>query len=308
MIYFFVPLLLIIFEGLFTASETGLISIEKVRVLKARREKRVWALRMSNFLKAPERFFSTILVSENFLIVIASTLFAKFFIDSFGDNGVILSTIFLSLFSLIVGQFIPKSIALTNPEETMVFLSSAIYYVEIITYPIVFFYAQLSKRIARLFKSGTETDLMRRLDIVYAMSEYEKEASTLASRLFNFSRRIVTEVMIPLNAAFLCRKGSELETITTSTKRIYTRIPVYEERYDNIIGIFNIKDYFYTDKVVLRKPFFIHAHERCMSIFLVMKQRGEHMAIVRDEKNQTLGIVTLEDLIEELVGEIRDEK
>ncbi len=308
MFYFFVPLLLIIFGGLFTASETGLISIEKVRVLKAKREKRVWALRMSDFLKAPERFFSTILVSENFLIVIASTLFAKFFIDSFGDNGVILSTILLSLFSLIVGQFIPKSMALSNPEETMVFLSSVIYYVEIITYPIVFFYAQLSKSIARLFKSETETDLIRRLDIVYAMSEYEKEASTLASRLFNFSRRIVTEVMIPLNAAFLCKKGSELEMITTSTKRIYTRIPVYEERYDNIIGIFNIKDYFYTGKVVLRKPFFIQPHERCMSIFLVMKQKGEHMAIVRDENNQTLGIVTLEDLIEELVGEIRDEK
>lgn len=308
MIYLVVPLLLILFGGLFSASETGLISIEKMRVLKAKREKKAWALQMSKFLAAPERFFSTINVSENFILVIASTLFAKFFIDSFGDNGAILSTILLSLFTLIIGQFIPKSIALSNPEETMIFLSSVIYYIEMITYPIVLFYARLSKSIARLFKSEKEADLIRRLDIVYAMSEYEKDASTLASRLFNFSTRIVTEVMIPLNAAFLCKRGSELETMTTDNKRVYTRIPVYENRPDNIIGIFNIKDYFYTKRVVLRKPLFIHAQERCMSIFLVMKQRGKHIAIVRDEKNRAVGIVTLEDLIEELIGEIRDEK
>jgi len=307
MIYLLLPLLLILCQGFFTASETGLVSIEKMRVLKAKREKKVWAIRMSNFLETPERFFSTVNVAENFILVVASTLFAKFFIDWLGDNGTIFSTISLALFALVFGQFIPKSIALSNPEETMSFLSGLIYYVEIIIYPIVYFYAQISKGIARLFKSETKEDSIRRLDIVYAMSEYEKEASTLASRLFNFSRRVAAEVMIPLNAVFLCKNGSELETIAKSDKRIYTRIPVYMDKRSNIIGIFNIKDYFYTDKVVLRKPFFTNGNERCMSIFLVMKQKGEHMAIVRDDKNRAVGIVTLEDLIEELVGEIRDE-
>jgi CBS domain containing-hemolysin-like protein len=308
LLYLIVPLLLILCGGFSSASETGIISIEKVKVLRAKREKKKWALRVSNFLAVPERFFSTILVSENFILVIASTLFAKFFIDAFGDNGAIIATILLSFFTLIIGQFIPKSIALANPEETMMFLSGLIHYIEVVAYPIVFFYAQTSKAIARLFTGDTKIDTIRRLDIVYAMSEYEKEASTLASRLFNFSRRTVGEVMIPLNAAFLCKKGTELETLSTSDRRIFTRIPVYVDNIDNIVGIFNIKDYFYTHKVLLRKPFFVNGNERCMSIFLVMKQRGEHMAIVRNNQNRVIGIVTLEDLIEELVGEIRDER
>jgi len=308
MLYFLIPLLLIISEGIFTASETGYISIDKLKVIKAKREKKIWAMRISDFLVAPERFFSTILFCENLIIVIASTLFAKFFIDYLGDNGVIFSTILLSFLSLTVGQFMPKSIALANPDKTMILLSGIIYYVGIITYPIVQFFANVSKGIAHIFKSESKADLIRRLDIVYAMSEYEKKSSMLASRLFNFSKRIVAEVMIPINAAFICKKGSEIETISRSFGRIYTRIPVYRDRRDNIVGIFNIKDYFYTNKVILRKSFYVNSKERCMSIFSIMKQKGEHMAIVRDDKNYVIGIITLEDLIEELIGEIRDER
>lgn len=308
MIYLILPLLLIIGAGVFSASETGFISINRLRVLKAKREKKLWAIRMSNFFAAPEQFFSTILFWDNFILVIASTLFAKFFIENLGDNGVIFSTVLLSLFSLTVGQFIPKSIALANPEKVMVFFSGIIHYVGIISYPVVYFFAVLSKGISYILQGETKTDSIRRLDIVYAMSEYEKKSSRFASRLFDFSRMIVAEVMIPLDAVFSCKKGSEIEIISKRKERIYTRIPVYKKRSNNIIGFFNIKDYFYTNKVILRKPFFVNVNERCMSIFSIMKQQGEHMAIVRDNNDCVLGIVTLEDLIEELVGEIRDEK
>jgi putative hemolysin len=308
MVYLILPFILILFGGIFTASETGFISIDRMKVLRAKREKKMWALRTSKFIFAPERFFSTTLLCENFIIVVASTLFTTYFIDYFGISGAIISTVSLSLFSLIIGQFIPKSMALANPERTMMLFSSLIYYVEVITYPIVHLFATLSKSIAHFFRGDTKAALIRRLDIVYAMSEYEETSSRFASRLFNFSRRIVAEVMIPLDTAFLCKKGSEIETIEQREGRIYTRIPVYKEHHDNIVGYFNIKDYFYTNKVTLRKPFFVQSDERCMSIFLTMKQKGEHIAIVRDKTNHTVGIVTLEDLIEELVGEIRDEK
>jgi putative hemolysin len=308
MLFLIIPLLLIIFEGIFTASETGLVSIENIRVFKAKKEKKKWAIRVSNFLSSPESFFSTINIWENVILVLSSTLFAKFFIEHFGDNGVFLATVILSIYSLTVGQFIPKSIALSNPDKIMMSLSGVIYYTKIITYPVVYLYANISKAIARIFKSDTETDSISRSDIIHAMGEYEKESSRLAARLFNFSKRVVSEVMIPLNAVFSCKKGYELEALSNKYKRIYTRIPVYIKRFDDIIGVFNIKDYFYTDKITLRKPFFINANERCMSIFSTMKQKGEHMAIVRDDNNRVLGIVTLEDLIEELVGEIRDER
>jgi putative hemolysin len=190
----------------------------------------------------------------------------------------------------------------------MMSLTGIIFYTKIITFPVVYIYANISKAIANLFKIKTETDSLRRSDIIHAMSEYEEESSRLAARLFNFSKRVVSEVMIPLNAVFSCKRSFELEAISDQHKRIYTRIPVYKKRPDDIIGVFNIKDYFYSSKITLRKPFFVNANERCMSIFSTMKQKGEHMAIVRDDDNNILGIITLEDLIEELVGEIRDEK
>jgi len=303
-----IPLVLIALQGIFTASETGLISLENITVLKAKRENKKWAILVSYFLSRPEHFFSTILVCENFILVVASTLFAKFFIEHFGNNSVVFSTIILSLFSLTIGLFIPKSIALSRPSMVMKYLSIVIYYIEIITYPIIYFYATISKAVAYLFRSDTKGESIKRLDIIYAMGEYEDKASKLAARLFNFSKRVVADVMIPMDAVFFCEKGHEREALSKKHKRIYTRIPVYEKNRDNIVGIFNIKDYFYTSSIKLRKPFYVNAHERCMSIFSTMKQKGEHMAIVRGENNRILGIVTLEDLIEELVGEIRDER
>lgn len=307
MIDIIIPLILSISIGIFNASETGLVSIERIKLLKARWEKKKWALRLDKFIARPERFFSTILVCENFTIVMASTLYARFFVDLLGDNGIIVSTITLSLFSLFFGQFIPKSIALSHPVSTMAALSNIIYYIEIVTYPVVWIYANVAKYISVMFRSTSESHTIQRLDIVHAMSEYEEEASKLASRLFNFSTRKVGEVMIPLNAAFICSQGYELDTIVKSDTRIFTRIPVYVGNRNNIIGIFNIKEYLYSGEIVLREPFFVRAEERCMTIFLAMKQKGEHMAIVLDGEGQ-VGIVTLEDLIEELVGEIRDEK
>ncbi|UCF70421.1 MAG: DUF21 domain-containing protein [candidate division WOR-3 bacterium] len=304
---FIIPLILSISIGIFTASETGLVSIEKIKILKAKREKKRWAMRLDNFIASPERFFSTILVCENFIIVIASTLYARFFVNMMGGNGIIVSTVTLSLFSLFFGQFIPKSIALVHPVSTMATLSSTIYYIEIVTYPIVWLYATVAKIIALLFRSTGGGGSIQRLDIVHAMSEYEEEASKLASRLFNFSRRKVGEVMIPLKAAFVCEKGHELEAIAASDSRIYTRVPVFADKRENIIGIYNIKDHLYSGSIKLRDPFLVKADERCMTIFLTMKQKGEHMAIVT-ENDKNVGIVTLEDLIEELVGEIRDEK
>jgi len=308
MIYFILPLLLVVLQGFFAASETGLISLEKMHVLRAKREKKLWAVRVSNFIARPERFFTTISVSDNFIIVVASTLFAKFFIDLFGGNGVVFSTIVLSLFSLTVGLFIPKSIALSYPSKVMSHLTNLIYYNEVVTYPIISFYAFISKRLAHLFRTEARTDSIRRSDIIHAMSEYEEEARKFAGRLFNFSKRTIGEIVIPLDTAFTCRKGAELKSLTEKHKRIYTRIPVYQGKKSNIVGIFNIKDYFYKNRVVLRKPLFIDAKERCMSIFTAMKQKGEHMAIVLSNQGMAIGLVTLEDLLEELVGEIRDEQ
>lgn len=306
-IFFIIPLILVLIEGIFAASETGLVSMENMKVAAATKEKKRWGKRATVFLARPERFFSTILVYENFIIVVASTLFAHFFIHYFGNRGAAISTILLSMFSLVFGLYIPKSLALSRPQTIMKSLSDLIYYLEMLAYPIISFYAFIARGIALLFGSPGREDSIKRLDIVYAMSEYEQKTSSLAARLFDFSKRTVGDVMIPLDAVTLCERGAEYTVLGERGRRIFTRIPVYDRKPVNIIGIFNIKDYFYTGKTTLREPFFVRSSDRCMSIFTIMKQHGEHMAIIRDNK-KALGIVTLEDLIEELVGEIRDER
>lgn len=303
-----IPIVLICFEGIFTASETGLVSVEYIRIQHAKKEKQSWAQIVSLFLARPERFFSTINVCENLILVISSTFFAKFFIDWLGSSGAIYATVILAIVSLVIGQFIPKSIALARPEGTMRLLSRLIHIIEIITYPLVNIYALAAKILSKALTRGMRSDSIKRLDIIYAMSEYQVKASQLAARLFNFSKRQVAEVMIPLDRVFMCEHGKEKDALQPKNGRIYTRIPVYKNDRWHIIGIFNIKDYFYKEKVTIRKALYIHAHERCMTIFMSMKQQGQHMAIIRNGEKRAIGIVTLEDLIEELVGEIRDEK
>ena len=308
MIFLLLPLILIIIQGIFAASETALISLEPSKIIHARKENRKWSHRVDRFLKHPERFFSTILISENVIIVISSTMFAKFFADRFGSSSLIYSTVILSVLSLTFGLFIPKSLALSNPTAVMRVLSEFLFYLEFVIAPVGILYTGIARIITRIFKAEASPSPIHRSDIVYAMSEYEVKSSRLASRLFNFSRFQAVDIMIPLENAYLGQIGHELEAAISARKRIYTRIPIYQEKMNNIIGIFNIKDYFYKGKIMLRKPFFVGSLDRCMMIFLTMKQKGEHMAIVRDKDKIPVGIITLEDLIEELVGEIRDEK
>lgn len=190
----------------------------------------------------------------------------------------------------------------------MAYLSHIIYYAEIITYPIVSFFAGIAKGLSYFFQRGTKSDLIRSQDIVHAMGEYEKKSSPLALRLFNFSKMVISDIMIPLRNVVSFTKDCGIEEILKRPGRLYTRIPVYEDEKHNIIGVLNVKDYFYANKINIRKPFFVNAQESCMALFSTMKTKREYMAVVRNNAHRVVGIVTLEDLIEELIGEIRDEK
>jgi putative hemolysin len=308
MIIFIIPFVLIMLQGLFTATETAVMSIERSKLGRAQLEKKHWAARTRGFLDKPERFFSTILICEDLLLVVASTFFAQFFIIRWGSNWVILSTVILSLFSLVIGQYIPKAIALTIPETVLAILSDLIYALELALTPVVSVFSAIARGIGLILGIKKRTDIIRHSDIVFAMTEYEKETSKLASRLFNFSHRVISDVMIPLDAVYMCGQGEEKNVVSGKAERLFTRWPVFSGKASNINGIFNIKDYIYTGKAATRPPYYVNADERCMSVFMTMKEKGEHMAIVRGHDGAVNGIVTLEDLIEELVGEIRDEK
>ncbi len=308
MVLVIASLFIILLIGIFTATETAFLCIEKTRVFYFADKKRTWAIITKRFIDKTAEFFSTILICEDFLIVVASNLFALFFIKNFGKGWLFLSTVILSLFSLIFGQLIPKSIALVYPEKTLHITSRVVWFFNILLSPIVALFAGISQGIAGLFRNRTKNAIVRHQDIVFAISEYEKDTSLLASRLFDFLKRKVYEVMVPIAMTVAYRKEDDFWKFCLESPKIFRYIPVYEGKKNNIIGVVNSRDYFLKGNIEIQPPFFVNENERCMQVFLKMKERKEFIAIVQNENKEVTGIVSIYDLIEEIVGSIREER
>lgn len=296
--------LFILIQGLFTAAETAAISIEKSRLGRELKSGRVWAKRTRRLLDQPDRFFSAVLVWEDFLLVLATTVFTHYCIKRWGSSSAAGAVIILTFVSFFVSQYTPKIFALNYPTLILKWFSLPVLLASRMAAPAVALYAGISRNLAKLFLRPVKIDTIRRADIAHALDEYEKESSLMVSRLFNFSRRTIAEVMIPLQFVHTCRRGNEIDALRWKK----TRLPVMADQNRIPIGIFNTKDYFFTGIFRLKKPFFVNADQRCMPVFLEMKKKSEHMAIVLNADKSAVGIVTIEDLIEELVGEIREEK
>jgi CBS domain containing-hemolysin-like protein len=294
--------------AIFTASETAFLCIDKAKVLYLAEERNMWSIITKKFFERPAQFFSTILVCEDFLIVVASNLAALYFIRNHGERWVFLSTISLSIISLIFGQLIPKSIALLYPEKTLRVTARIIFLLRVLLTPIVGLFTGISEGIAGLFRSGSESAIIRHQDIVFAISEYEKDTSLLTARLFDFSKRRVSETMVPITIALTCKKGDDFQRFCMESQRLFRYIPIWDDENKEVIGVVNTKEYFFTGEVKVRPPSFINENERCMQAFLKMKENGEHLAVVQDNDNNVIGIITIYDLIEELVGAIREER
>ncbi|MGQ9534806.1 MAG: CNNM domain-containing protein [bacterium] len=308
MLLIFASLFIVLIMGIFTASETSFLCVDKTKVFYAAEQNKRWAVITKRFVNKPSEFFSTILVCEDFLIVASSNLLALFFLRNFGENWVFVSTIILSVFSLIFGQLIPKSIALNYPEKTLHVTTDIIWFFRIFLIPIVVLLSDISQGIAGLFKGQSKSAIIRHQDIVSAISEYEKDMSLLTSRLFDFSKRKVYEVMVPITMTVACKNGEDFHKFCFESPKIFRYVPIYEGDKNNIIGVVNSKDYFLNNIIEIRPPFFVNENERCMHTFLKMKENKEFIAIVKNENNEVTGIITIYDLIEELVGAIREEK
>ncbi len=308
MLLILIALLLVLSIGIFTSSETAFLCVDKTKVLYAAEERKTWAVITKTFMQKSAEFFSTILICEDFLIVIASNLTAIYFIRNHGESWVFFSTIFLSIFSLIFGQLIPKSIALLHPERTLAINTRIILFFKTLLTPIVAIFAGISQGLASLFnKNYSSADIIRHQDIIFAISEYEKDTSLLAARLFDFSKRKVSEIMVPINMAMVCKKSEDFKKLCLESERIFRYVPILDDEKNEVVGVINTKDYFFHGSVQIKSPFFINENEKCMTVFLKMKERGEHIAVVNNDKQKPMGIITIYDLIEEIVGTIREE-
>ncbi len=318
---------LILLSGFFSAAETALMSLNKIKIKQLVEDGVKGSKEIQEITDNPSETLSTILVCNNIVNILASSVSTVIFInllDRFGTAvATSVSTLVLTIVILIFGEITPKTIAVIKTEKLAFALYKPLKLVLVLLKPIVFIFSKISKFIMLILgikEQGLHTNITEEeLKSIVSFSQeegvLEVEDKKLIYNVFEFGDLKVKDVMIPRVDMITLSKNSTYDEIVSvfKTER-FSRVPVYKDNIDNIIGVINIKDLFFIDKEddfvidkYIRDVHSTHEYKKIRDLFNEMKKKRNHMAIVRDEYGGTIGLVTIEDLIEEIVGDIEDE-
>lgn len=318
---------LILLSGFFSAAETALMSLNKIKIKQLVEDGVKGAKEIQEITDNPSEILSTILVCNNIVNILASSISTVIFINLFVGFGAgvatSISTLVLTIVILIFGEITPKTIAVIKAEKLAFALYKPLKLVLVLLKPIVFIFSKISKFIMLIFgikeqelhTNITEEELKSIVSFSQEEGVLEVEDKKLIYNVFEFGDLKVKDVMIPRVDMITLSKNSTYDEIVSvfKTER-FSRVPVYKDNIDNIIGVINIKDLFFIDKEddfvidkYIRDVHSTHEYKKIRDLFNEMKKKRNHMAIVRDEYGGTIGLVTIEDLIEEIVGDIEDE-
>lgn len=318
--YLIVICILVILSGFFSATETAFSSLNKTR-LKTMAEKNNKKAKLA--LKLSENYdklITTILIGNNIVNIAAASLGTLFFIELFPDNGATISTVVITVVVLIFGEISPKSIAKDSAERFAMFSSSVFRVLIWVFSPLNYIFTQWKRLLTKILKIE-DNPKMSPEELIMLVEEVEHEGSIdtdesdLIKNAIEFNDRKAEDILthrVDIEAVPIDATREEIAELFSQTQ--FSRLIVYEENIDNITGVIHLKD-FYTDEVVMKdgiasiitKPVYIQKSEKISDILKILQTNKSHMAVVIDEYGGTLGIVTMEDILEELVGEIWDE-
>lgn len=269
------------------------------------------------------KMLSAILIGNNIVNLSASSISTSLAIKLFGSVAAGIATGILTLLILIFGEITPKTLATLHSEKISLSYANIIYYLMKLLTPVIFIVNHLSLGFLKLLRVDpnstqnqmTEEELRTIVDVSHETGVIESEEREMINNLFDFGDAVAKEVMVPrIDMTFANVDNTYEELIEIFQEDKFTRLPVYEDTTDNVIGIINMKDLLlYQDKEhfsirdIMREPYFTYEHKNTAELFLEMRQSSISLAIVLDEYGATAGLITLEDLLEEIVGEIRDE-
>ena len=317
---------LLVLSGFFSSSETALFSISRT---KARHLAKMGGNANSLIKKMkddPHRLLSTILIGNNAVNVGASAIAARLAIDLFSGYQILGSassyaigaaTLIMTFLILVFGEVIPKSLATRNSVLIGRMVIYPIYWCSILFWPVVVFLDFIPKLTGKIKQTPavTEAELMTFVEVVEEEGEIKEEEKELIHNIFEFDDTNASEIMTPRADMFVIDADMPLDLLAI-TESGFTRIPVIEGAIDNVVGILNVKDILaHQAKLngppdlgeIMRPPYFVPEHKKLDSLLHQFKKRKTHMAIVVDEHGGVSGLITLEDALEEIVGEIRDE-
>ena len=313
----------VIMSAYFSATETAFSSLNKTR-LKALSEKGNKKADLALSLEEKyDKLISTILIGNNIVNITLASIGTLMFVKIMQgdqDAGATLSTVVVTVTVLIFGEITPKSIAKDNPEKFAMFSAPFLHALMVVLTPINFLFSQWKKLISKIFKVSEDTKMSQE-ELLLLVEEVQQEGSIdesegeLLKNAIEFRDQVAEDILThrtDLEAVSVDTDKEEVARVFTQSR--FSRLLVYEENIDNIVGVLNIKDFYMnsgiTDKPlqeVMTPPIFIHQTEKIRDLLNQLRAAKTHIAVVIDEYGGTLGIVTMEDILEELVGEIWDE-
>ena len=318
-------IVLIFLSGFFSSAETAFSTLNRVRMRNLEEEGSKKAARVNKILESYSKMLSAILIGNNIVNLTASSLTTAFVIGVCGNAYIGIGTGILTIVVLLGGEIIPKTWANLNSEKLALAYSSIIYALMKVMTPVIFIVDLLSKGILKLLHVDpnkkmdtiTESELKTYVDVSHEDGQIESDEREMIYNIFEFSDTCVKDIMIPrTNMVTVNADESVNDLIKIFHESMYTRIPVYQEDKDSMIGFVNIKDLFIarisgqkniTLKSLLREAYYTYEYKKNADLLLEMREKSMNVAFVLNEYGSTVGMVTLEDLLEELVGEIRDE-
>lgn len=319
-----VILVLIILSAFFSSAETALITVNKMRVRMLLDEGNKKAITLEKVIEHSGKMLSAILIGNNVVNISASSLTTVFVQKQFGNMYVSLGTGVLTFVVLIFGEIVPKTAATINSEKIALVYAKPIYVVMTILTPVIFLVDKISMLFMKIFgvnpsgdgKSFTEDELRTIMDVSQEEGIIESEELDMINNVFDFGDTCAKDIMIPkidISMISIDAKYDELIDIVKADK--YTRIPVYKDDTDHIVGILNIKEMIingvgrnnFNIEELMHEPFYTIATKDLNDLLVEMRDENAGMCIVLDEYGTVDGLITLEDIIEEIVGEIRDE-
>lgn len=313
-------LVLIFFSAFFSATETAYSSLNRIR-LKNMAELNDKAKRALKLVDNYDSLLSTILVGNNIVNIAATTIATVLFTKIYGDTGATIATIVMTVVVLIFGEVTPKSIAKESPEKFALAVSGPISFIKIILTPINFIFTLWKKLIAHFFTVENE-EYMDKEELLMIVEEAQNEGdleeheSDLISAAIEFNDLDVKEILTPrVDVVAVDIKMSMKEMEEMFRENNFSRFPVYSNSIDNIVGVIHEKDFYYLYynkkeqgvQSIIKNVQYTSPHVKISNLLRQLQSSKMHMAVVIDEYGGTAGIITMEDILEELVGEIYDE-
>jgi putative hemolysin len=325
-LYLVLLILCLLLSAFFSTSETAFVSLQRIRLQHLVNTKVRGAKQVARMMEKPERLLSTILLGNNFVNTAAAALATFLAISVWGEQGILIATIVVTIVLLIFCETTPKTIATRHAEGLSLALARPIEAISWLLTPFVVALSWIASGFSKLFggmpvpKSlATEEEIRTMISVGHKEGTVEEEEAEMLHKVFEFGNRPVSEVMVPRTEVVWVEKGTKLaDFLNLYAQSPLSRFPVYEDNRDNVVGILSVKDIVMAqakgtisdDGVIddlIRPAYFAPETKRISELFAEMRDKNYRMTVVVDEFGGTAGVVSLSRLMEEIVGPVGDE-